>query len=109
MKRFLVWISLILLMVCAAMIVSAEGEYDYVIRADGMAIIVRAGLEFNPDPFYARADVSWISDVYGDDAQCLLSGVVGVKATDDVRFDLSGRYYAEWEEYYVLIGFTLVR
>ena len=85
------------------------GRNKFAEKDDGMAVIVRAGLEFNPAPFYARADVSWISDVYGDDAQCLLSGVVGVKATDDVRFDLSGRYYAEWEEYYVLIGFTLVR
>ena len=41
MKRFLVWISLLLLLMVAVAAVGAEGEYDYVLRADGMAIIVR--------------------------------------------------------------------
>ena len=59
-------------------------------KDDGVAVVARAGLEIKPDPFYVRADVSWISDVYGDDDQCRLSATVGVEATDDVRMDLTG-------------------
>ncbi len=85
------------------------GKNKFVTKDDGVAVVARAGLEIKPDPFYVRADVSWISDVYGDDDQVRLSGTVGVEATDDVRLDLTGHYFTEWEEYYVLIGFTLVR
>ena len=85
------------------------GKNRFVTKDDGAAVVARAGLELRPDPFYVRADVSWISDVYGDDAQLRLSGTVGVEATEDVRMDLTGHYFTEWEEYYVLVGFTLVR
>ena len=78
-------------------------------KDDGAAVVARAGLELRPDPFYVRADVSWISDVYGDDAQLRLSGTMGVEATEDVRMDLTGHYFTEWKEWYVMIGFTLVR
>ena len=85
------------------------GRNRFVEKDDGMAVVARAGVEVCPDPFYVRADASWISDVYGDDAQFRLSGALGVKATDDVRLDLAGHYFTEWEEYYVMIGFTLLR
>ena len=85
------------------------GKNRFVTSDDGVAVVARAGIECKPDPFYARADASWISDVYGDDAQFRLSGTVGVEATDDVRLDLTGHYFTEWDEYYVLIGFTLLR
>lgn len=85
------------------------GKNKFVTKDDGVAVVARAGVELKPDPFYVRADASWISDVYGDDAQFRLSGTVGVEATDDVRLDLTGHYFTEWDEYYVLIGFTLVR
>lgn len=85
------------------------GKNRFVTKDDGGAVVARAGLEIKPDPFYVRADASWISDVYGDDAQCRLSGTVGVKATEDVRADLTGHYFTEWDEWYVLVGFTLLR
>ena len=85
------------------------GKNRRVEKDDGVAVVARAGVEVRPDPFYVRADASWISDVYGDDAQFRLSGAVGVEATDDVRLDLTGHYFTEWDEYYVLLGFTLVR
>lgn len=85
------------------------GKNRRVEKDDGVAVVARAGVEVRPDPFYVRADASWISDVYGDDAQFRLSGTVGVEATDDVRMDLTGHYFTEWEEWYVMIGFTLVR
>ena len=85
------------------------GKNRFVTKDDGVAVIVRAGIEVKPEPFYARADASWISDVYGDDSQFRLSGTVGVEATDDVRFDLTGHYFTEWDEYYVLFGITLLR
>ncbi len=34
---------------------------------------------------------------------------MGVEATEDVRMDLTGHYFTEWKEWYVMIGFTLVR
>ena len=85
------------------------GKNRFVTKDDGAAVVARAGLELRPDPFYVRADVSWISDVYGDDAQLRLSGTMGVEATEDVRMDLTGHYFTEWKEWYVMIGFTLVR
>jgi len=85
------------------------GKNKFVTKDDGVAVVARAGLEIQPDPYYVRADASWISDVYGDDAQFRLSGTIGVEATDDVRMDLTGHYFTEWEEWYVMIGFTLVR
>jgi hypothetical protein len=85
------------------------GKNKFVMKDDGTAVVARAGVEFSPEPFYARADASWISDVYGNDAQFRLSGTLGVEATDDVRVELTGHYFTEWDEYYVLIGFTLLR
>jgi hypothetical protein len=85
------------------------GKNKFVMKDDGAAVVARAGVEYRPEPFYVRADVSWISDVYGNDAQFRLSGTIGVEATDDVRAELTGHYFTEWDEYYALIGFTLLR
>jgi len=75
---------------------------------DGTAFVGRVGIEFYPDPFYARLEAAYLTELYEDDAQAELSAVVGAKVTDNFRIDLSGTYFTEWKEYYICAGFSIL-
>ncbi len=75
---------------------------------DGTAFVGRVGIELFPDPFYARLEAAYISEIYEDDAQAELSAVVGAKVTDNFRIDLSGTYFTEWKNYYICAGFSIL-
>ena len=75
---------------------------------DGVAFVGRVGVEFSPDPFYARLEASYVSELYEDDAQAELSAMIGAKVTNNIRIDLSGSYFTDWKEYYVCAGFSVL-
>lgn len=75
---------------------------------DGTAFVGRFGIDLSPDPFYARLEAAYITELYEDDAQAELSAVVGAKVTDNFRIDLSGSYFTEWKEYYICAGFSIL-
>ena len=75
---------------------------------DGFAIVARVGVEFNPDPFYARLEAAFISEIYDEDdgRQIEFNAIVGVKISDSLRLDLAGTRFTDWKEYYVTAGLT---
>ena len=75
---------------------------------DGTAFVGRVGLEFSPDPFYARLEASYVTEIYEDDAQAELSAIVGAKVTNNFRIDFSGTYFTDWKEYYICAGFSVL-
>lgn len=77
---------------------------------DGFTYVARAGLEFNLNPLYLRAEASLLGEIYEEDdgAQCEITGVVGVLLTPNFRLDVVGNYYTEWEAYNALIGLSVL-
>ncbi len=75
---------------------------------DGFAIVGRAGVEFNPDPFYARLEAAFISEIYDEDdgRQIEFNAIVGAKITDAIRLDVAGTRFTDWKEYYITAGLT---
>ena len=74
---------------------------------DGFALVGRAGVEFNPDPFYARVEAAFFSQIYDeDDWQAELNAIVGAYVTENLRLDLAGTCFTDWKEYYITAGFT---
>ncbi len=93
-------------------------EFEYDIRGttrrhqkgdeDGFAIVGRVGVEFNPDPFYARLEAAFVSEIYEEDdgQQIEFNAIVGVKITDSLRLDVAGTRFTDWKEYYITAGLT---
>ena len=77
---------------------------------DGFAIVARAGLEFNSDPFYARIEAAFVSEIYEEDdgRQFEFNAIVGVKITDAIRLDVAGTRFTDWKEYYLTAGLTFL-
>ena len=75
---------------------------------DGTAFVGRVGLETDIDLFYARLEAAYVTELYDDDAQFELNGIIGIKASDSLRIDLAGTYFTEWKEYYVTAGLTFL-
>ena len=76
---------------------------------DGFALVGRAGVEFNPKPFYARLEAALFSQIYDeDDWQAELNAIVGAYMTENLRLDLAGTCFTDWKEYYITAGFTFV-
>ena len=77
---------------------------------DGFAIVCRAGLEFNPDPFYARIEAAFVSEIYEEDdgRQFEFNAIVGAKITDTIRLDVAGTCFTDWKEYYLTAGLTFL-
>ena len=77
---------------------------------EGFAIVGRIGVEFNPDPFYARIEAAFVSGIYNEDdgRQIEFNAIVGVSITDAVRLDLAGTRFTDWKEYYITAGVTLL-
>ncbi len=75
---------------------------------DGFAFVARAGLELNASPMYVRLEGGYLSELYGDDAQAELNAIVGVNVTDNLRMEIAGTYFTEWEEYYATAGLSLL-
>jgi hypothetical protein len=74
---------------------------------DGFAFVGRGGLEWNAEPAYARLEAGVVSEVYdGDGTQAELNAIVGATVADNLRVELSGTYFTEWEDYYILVGTT---
>ncbi len=75
---------------------------------DGFAIVGRVGVEFNPDPFYARLEAAFVSEIYEEDdgQQIEFNAIVGVKITDSLRLDVAGTRFTDWKEYYITAGLT---
>ncbi len=71
---------------------------------DGTAFVGRLGAEWNPAPFYLRGEVSFVSAMYGGDAQAELEGIAGVDVADNWRMEAAGTYYTDWKEYFVTLG-----
>ena len=74
---------------------------------DGWAFVGRLGTEIAPSPFYLRLEMSWVSELYDDDAQAEFGAIAGVDATENARFDVAGTYFSDWKEYYISAGLTL--
>ena len=77
---------------------------------DGFAIVGRIGVEFNPDPFYARIEAAFVSEIYDEDDgwQIEFNAIVGAKITDTIRLDVAGTCFTEWKEYYITAGVTFL-
>ena len=77
---------------------------------DGFAIVARAGLEFNSDPFYARIEAAFVSEIYEEDdgRQFEFNAIVGAKITDTIRLDVAGTRFTDWKEYYLTAGLTFL-
>ncbi len=75
---------------------------------DGFAIVGRVGVEFNPDPFYARLEAAFVSEIYEEDdgRQIEFNAIVGAKITDSIRIDVAGTRFTDWKEYYITAGLT---
>ena len=75
---------------------------------DGVTFLVRAGLDIRADVLYVRLDASYIGEIYDDDdkGQFLLSGDLGAYILPNVRLDLFGHYFTEYESYYIGVGAT---
>ena len=76
----------------------------------GATYLLRAGVDFRAAPFYARLDVSYIGAIYDDDdnGQLYLSGDLGVHFCPEVRADVFGHYFTEYESFYLGVGLTFV-
>lgn len=84
-------------------------EWHDKIHEDGFAAVGRIGIEFNSDLIYARAEAAMFSEIYDDDGtQAELNAIGGVKIMDSLRLELSGTYFTEWKEYYILGGVTFL-
>lgn len=78
-------------------------------KSDGCAFVGRGGVEWNPEPVYARLEAAVVSEVYdGDGTQAELNAIVGATVADNLRVELSGTYFTEWEDYYILVGTTFL-
>ena len=76
---------------------------------DGFAFVGRGGIEWNAEPAYARLEAGFVSEVYdGDGAQAELNAIVGAMVAKNLRLELSGTYFTEWEDYYILAGTTIL-
>ena len=77
---------------------------------DGFAIVGRVGVEFNPDPFYARLEAAFVSEIYEEDdgRQIEFNAIVGAKITDSFRLDVAGTRFTDWKEYYITAGVTFL-
>lgn len=76
---------------------------------DGFAVVGRAGVELNAEPAYARLEAAAVSEIYDDDGtQAELNAIVGATVLDNLRLELSGTYFTEWKEYYILGGVTFL-
>ena len=76
---------------------------------DGFALVGRAGVEFNPDPFYARLEAALFSAIYDEDEwQAELNAIVGAYVTDNIRLDVAGTCFTDWKEYYITAGLTFL-
>lgn len=73
---------------------------------DGFAFVGRAGLEIYPKPVYIRLEGAYVSEIYKDDSQAELNAMLGVDVMDNLRLDVSGTYYTDWKEFYILVGAT---
>ena len=96
-----------------------DGDYEVVSEGrhvadrswdtDGFAFVGRGGIEWNAEPAYARLEAALVSEVYdGDGAQAELNAIVGAMVTDNLRLELSGTYFTEWTDYYILAGATIL-
>lgn len=75
--------------------------------SDGFAFVGRGGIEWNAEPAYARLEAGVVSELYDDDdTQAELNAIVGATVADNLRVELSGTYFTEWEDYYILVGTT---
>lgn len=73
---------------------------------DGASYVIRAGLELYLDPLYAKAEASYMGEVYeGDDGQCQYLAILGMNLMNGWRIEAAGCYYDEWEECFYTLGF----
>ena len=75
---------------------------------EGSAFVGRVGLEAEADPLYGRIEVAYVSEMYEDDAQAEINALFGVKASENIRIDISGNYFTKWKEYYIMAGVTFL-
>ena len=75
---------------------------------NGTAFVGRVGLEAESDPLYGRIEVAYVSEMYEDDAQAEINALFGVKASENVRIDISGNYFTKWKEYFIMAGVTFL-
>lgn len=80
---------------------------------DGFAFVGRAGLEISPLPFRIRLEAAYVSELYDDEAfdreekgQMELNAILGFDIIEPLSVELSGTYFTEWEETFVLVGAT---
>lgn len=90
-----------------------DGEIGKIeIDEDGTAFIGRLGFEWKPAAqLYFRAEAAWMTKLYDDSeekAQAELNAIVGFLVTENLRLDVAGTYYTEWEEYYITVGGTIL-
>ena len=76
---------------------------------NGVTYVVRLGLEVDYNYLYARFEAAAVGKIYDYDKsiQGEISGIVGVNVTDNVRFEVAGNYFTEWEEYYFTGGVSV--
>ena len=75
---------------------------------DGFAFVGRVGIELNPEPLYVRLEAAYFTKIYDeDDAQAELNAIVGLNLTDNLRLDVAGTYFTDWEQYYITGGVTI--
>lgn len=96
-----------------------DGEFDVVSDGrrvaseswddDGFAFVGRGGIEWNAEPVYARLEAAVVSELYdGDGTQAELNAIVGATIANNLRVELSGTYFTEWEDCYILGGMTML-
>ena len=83
-----------------------EYAWEEKVKDHGSAFVGRVGVELFPNPMYFRAEASWVSELYEDDAQAELEAIGGINLSPNVRLDIAGTYYTEWKDYYVTAGLT---
>ncbi len=76
----------------------------------GATYLFRAGVDFREGHLYARFDAGFIGQIYDDDdsGQVVLNGDCGIYLCPEVRAEVFGHYFTEYQSHYIGIGLTVV-